>query len=121
MSELIAKFRYFPDDALVPFRQEDLNRIGQRHGATLSIQEIKGKNTRILPVNILVEETHGTPVEEATQTVLTLSAGDTTAFRKAVREIIDTYRGPVPIWGLYGSSPQAEIIANEELDKNDGW
>lgn len=121
MSELVAKMRYFPDDALVPFRPEDLARIGQRHGVGVAIQEVKGSGARVLPGNILVEETHGSPVEAATQTVLTVTAESEDAFRRCVREVIDTYRGPVPIWGLWGSTERAELIVNELLDENDGW
>lgn len=119
--ELVAKMRWFPDDALVPIREQDLERIGQKHGASLEMEEIKGRDTRVLAGDILVEETRDLPIEEATQVVVTVAAGNEESFRRCVRELIDTYRGPVPAWGLWGSAPRAETIVNEELDRDDGW
>ncbi len=121
MSELIAKMRWFPDDALIPIRSDDLDRIGRKHGAVLALEEVENMDSRLLPGGIQVEETHGIPVEAATQSIVTVEAKDERSFRSCVREVIDTYRGPVPIWGLYGSTPEAEVIASELLDQNDGW
>ncbi|MDP2661403.1 MAG: hypothetical protein Q8R28_11815 [Dehalococcoidia bacterium] len=121
MSELVAKMRWFPKDALIPIKSEDLDRIGRKHSVVLTLEEVTGKNSRMLPGGIQVEETHGIPVESATQCIVTVKAKDEGSFRRCVREVIDTYRGPVPIWGLYGSTPEAEVIANELLDQNDGW
>ena len=121
MSEFVAKMRWFPKDALVPLRTEDLKKIGQKHGVTLSLEEVKANDARVLPGKILVEETHQKAIEEATQSIVTIEAKDEASFRRCVRELIDTYRAPVPIWGLYGSTAQAEIIANELMDQNDGW
>lgn len=121
MVELMAKMRYFPDDALVPIREQDLKRIGRRYGVDLAVEEIKGQGARILPGDILVEETREVPIGKATQTIVTVEAGNEESFRRCVRELIDTYRGPVPIWGLSGSTERAEAIANELLDQDDGW
>ena len=121
MSEFIAKMRWFPHDALIPIRSEDLDRIGRKHGVFLALEEVTGKDSRMLPGGIQVEETHGIPVDSATQSIVTVKAKDERSFRSCVREVIDIYRGPVPIWGLYGSTPEAEVIASELLDQNDGW
>lgn len=121
MSELIARMRWFPNDALVPIKSEDLRKIGQRLGVALSLEEVKGTGTEMLPGKILVEATHQKPIEAATQSIVTIEAGDEASFRRCIRELVDTYRAPVPIWGLYGSEARAEIIANEEIDRDDGW
>lgn len=121
MSELIAKMRWFPKDALVPITTADLKQIGQKHGVTISLEEVKATDSRVLPGKILVEETHEKAIEAATQSIVTVKAKDEQSFRHCVRELIDIYRAPVPIWGLYGSTAQAELIANELMDQNDGW
>ncbi|MDO8692069.1 MAG: hypothetical protein Q7R39_19025 [Dehalococcoidia bacterium] len=121
MSELVAKMRWFPDDALIPIKSEDLDRIGRKHGVVLALEEVRGRDSRMLPGGIQVEETHGVAIDSATQSIVTVKAKDEGSLRRCVREVIDTYRGPVPIWGLYGSTPEAEVIANELLDQDDGW
>lgn len=121
MNKLTAKMRYFPDDALVHILEADLKRIGQKHGARLAKEEITGPAQEMLPGGVMVENTRELPIEKSTQTVVTVEADDEGAFRRCVRELIDTYRGPVPAWGLWGSTERAEIIANELLDQDDGW
>lgn len=121
MSKLVAKLRYFPDDALKTFRADDLNKIGQKYGVKLSVQEVAGKGQKVLPGGILCEEARDIPIEAATQSVVTVEADNLEPFKRCVREVIDTYRGPVPIWGLWGSTPEAESIVNDMLDENDGW
>lgn len=120
MQELIAKLRYFPDDALIPIKEEDLKRTGQKHGVRLALEEVVGQH-RVLPGQVMVEDTWELPIEGATQSVVTVEAESEDAFRRCVRELIDTYRGPVPRWGLWGSSERAESIINELLDQDDGW
>lgn len=121
MNKLIAKMRYFPDDALIPILEADLKRIGQKHGVRLAKEGITGPAQEILPGGVMVENTRELPIEKATQTVVTVEADDEGAFRRCVWELIVTYRGPVPAWGLWGSTALAETIANELLDQDDGW
>ncbi len=121
MSELIARMRWFPKDALLTITEDNLKKIGQKHGVTLSLEEVKGTGTRVLPGKIVVEETHQKTIETTTQSIVTVEAPSEESFRRCVRELIDTYRAPVPIWGLYGSTPRAELIANELMDQDDGW
>lgn len=121
MNKLIAKMRYFPDDALVPILGADLKRIGQKHEVRLTIEDITGPAQEMLPGGVMVENTRELPIEKSTQTVVTVEADDEGAFRRCVRELIVTYRGPVPAWGLWGSTALAEAIANELLDQDDGW
>ena len=121
MSELLGKMRWYPGDALVPFRQDDLKRIGQKHGVRLGLKEIVGEKQKVLPGGVIVEWGWEMPIDGATQSIVTLEANSEDAFRQCVRELIDTYRGPVPMWGAYGSTKRAEAIINEELDRNDWW
>jgi hypothetical protein len=121
MGELIAKLRWFPDDALIPIKGEDLSKIAQKYGVRLTLEEIVGPNQEVLPGGVVVEDTRELPIERATQSVVTVEAEGEEAFRRCVRELIDTYRGPVPMWGLWGSTERAEEVVNELLDQNDGW
>lgn len=121
MPELLGKMRWYPGDALVPVKEADLVKIGQRHGVRLSLLEIVGKSQKVLPGGVIVEWGWEQPIDEATQSVVTIEAGDEASFRRCVRELIDTYRGPVPMWGMWGSSKRAEELINELLDERDGW
>ena len=121
MPELLGKMRWYPGDALVPIKEADLRKIGRKNGVSLSLQEIVGKAQKVLPGGVMVEWGWEMPIDEATQSIVTIKAGDEAAFRQCVRELIDTYRGPVPMWGMWGSSKQAEAIVNELLDQDDGW
>lgn len=121
MAELLGKMRWYPGDAAAPIQEADLRRIGQKHGVRLSLQETAGKDQKVLPGDVIVEWSWEMPIEAATQSVVAIEAGDEASFRRCVRELIDTYRGPVPMWGMWGSDKQAEAIINEILDQNDGW
>lgn len=121
MSELLGKMRWYPGDALVRIREDDLKKIGRKHGVRLSLTEIVGEKQKVLPGGVIVEWGWEMPIDKATQSIVTLEADGENAFRQCVRELIDTYRGPVPMWGAYGSDKRAEAIINEELDKSDGW
>ncbi len=121
MPELLGKMRWYPGDALVPIKEADLKKIGRKNRVSLSLQEIVGKAQKVLPGGVMVEWGWEMPIDEATQSIVTIEAGDEAAFRQCVRELIDTYRGPVPMGGMWGSSKQAEAIVNELLDQDDGW
>ena len=121
MAELLGKMRWFPGDALIPIRQNQLDQIGTKHGVRLSMSEITGQNQQVLPGGVIVEWNWEKPIDEATQTIVTIEAENEESFRQCVRELVDTYRGPVPMWGMWGSTRQAESIINELLDQDDCW
>lgn len=115
------KMRWYPGDALIPIKEAGLKAIAKKHGVGLSLAETIGQKPRILPGGVMVEESWEIPIDEATQSVVTIEASDEASFRRAVRDLIDTYRGPVPMWGMWGSSKRVENIINELLDERDGW
>ncbi len=121
MAELLGKMRWFPGDALIPIRQNQLDEIGAKHRVHLSMSEVTGQNQKVLPGGVVVEWNWEKPIDEATQTIVTIKAENEQSFRRCVRELIDTYRGPVPMWGMWGSTKQAEDIINELLDQDDCW
>lgn len=121
MAELLGKMRWYPGDALVPIKESGLREIAQKHGVSLSLQEVVGKSQKVLPGGVIVEWGWEMPIDEATQSIVTIEAEDEVSFRRCVRELIDTYRGPVPMWGMWGSSKKVENIINELLDQDDGW
>lgn len=121
MAMIQGKMRWYPGDALIPIKEADLKAIAKKHGVGLSLAETIGQKQRILPGGVMVEESWEIPIDEATQSVVTIEASDEASFRRCVRELIDTYRGPVPMWGMWGSSKRVENIINELLDERDGW
>ena len=121
MPELLGKMRWYPGDPLIPIREEDLEKIAQKHGVRVDLQEIVGQGQRVLAGDVVVEPGWEMPIDTATQSVVLIEAADEKRFRECVRELIDTYRGPVPIWGMWGSTKRAEAIINELLDESDGW
>lgn len=121
MPELSAKMRWYPGDALIPIQRDRLDQLGKKHGVELSLTEIVGKEQKVLPGDVVVEWNWEKSIDDSTQTVIGIEATDESAFRRCVREIVDTYRGPVPIWGMWGSTKRAENIINELLDERDGW
>ncbi len=121
MPELSGKMRWYPGDALIPIQQDRLDQIGKKHGVQISLSEIVGQKQQILPGGVVVEWNWEKSIDESTQTIVGIEASNEAAFRGCVRDLIDSYRGPVPIWGLWGSTKRAENIINELLDERDGW
>ncbi len=121
MAELLGKMRWFPGDALIPIRQDGLDRIARKHGVRLLLKEIEGKTQKVLPGGVIVERSWEASIDEATQSIVTIESKDERSLRSCVRELIDTYRGPVPMWGMWGSSKRVENIINELLDQDDCW
>lgn len=121
MPELLGKMRWYPGDALVPIKQDRLDQISKKHGVKVSLEDVVGQNQQVLPGGVVVEWNWERSIDESTQSIVTIETANEESFRKCVREIIDTYRGPVPIWGMWGSTKRAENIINELLDERDGW
>jgi len=85
------------------------------------LKEIEGKTQKVLPGGVIVERSWEASIDEATQSIVTIESKDERSLRSCVRELIDTYRGPVPMWGMWGSSKRVENIINELLDQDDCW
>jgi hypothetical protein len=120
MPTLTGKFRYYPGDALVEIRQEDLEKIAHRCGVGITLNEVKGKDLSI-EGKMGLEETGNKSLEEVTQTVVTISAPTERALRECLRRMIDKYRAPRTVYSTWGSDERAKEIFTELTDEWDGW
>ncbi len=120
MVSLMGKLRWYPGDALVEIRQEDLEKIADQCGVDFSLNEVKGKDF-FTEGEMVLEETGNKPLEEVTQTVVTISAPTELAFRECLLRIIDKYRAPRTVYSMWGSDERAKEIFQEVADAWDGW
>ncbi len=117
---LIGKFRYYPGDALVEIRKEDLGKIAQQCGGAITLDDIKGKDF-CTEGEIIFERTENEPLEEVTQIVVAISAPTEESFRECVLKIIQKYRAPRTVYSAWGSDERAKEIFEELADAWDGW
>jgi hypothetical protein len=120
MQTLTGKLRWYPGDALVEIKREDLEKIAHQCGGDITLNEVKGKDL-FTEGKMVLEETGNKPLEEATQTVVTISAPTEHAFRECLLRIIDRYRAPRTVYSTWGSDERAKEIFAELADKWDGW
>jgi len=124
MEELIAVLRYFPLDPVTnppnPIRKADLDKIARETGASISLDKVINKD-RTVNGDVIREETMNSTIEEVSQEAITVSCGDETAFRSAVRALFKLYRAPRTVFGTWGSSPRGREIVYRLCDEYDGW
>lgn len=120
MTELVAKLRWFPGDPLVEIKEDDLRKLSDRYGATLSLEQVSGPSG-MTEEEMDREETMGSTIEEITQTVITVSSDEEAAFKETLRELFRIYRSPRPVYGTWGSSEKGKDIVDDLMDENDGW
>ena len=120
MQILTGKLRWYPGDALVEIRRVDLEKIANQCGAGITLNEVKGKDL-FAEGELVLEETGNKPLEEVTQTVVTVSAPTEHAFRECLLKIIDKYRAPRTVYSMWGSDGKAKEIFDELADAWDGW
>ena len=120
MTEIIAKLRWYPGDALVEIKDGDLKRLAEKYGTNVSREDVTGKN-RSTREGITYENTVDSKLEEITQTVVTISAQNEEAFRKSVSDIIKKYRAPRTVYGTWGSTEKGTEITQELMERDDGW
>ena len=120
MQTLTGKLRYYPGDALVEIKQEDLEKIANRYKVHITVHEVKAKDL-FTEGKMVLEETADKPLEEVTQTVVTLSAPTEHAFKQCLLRIIDKYRAPRTVYSTWGSDERAKEIFQEVADQWDGW
>jgi hypothetical protein len=120
VSNLTGKLRWYPGDALVEIRQEDLGKIAHSCGAKIILDEVRGKDA-FIEGEMVLEETGNKALEEVTQTVVTISAPTELAFRECLLKIIDKYRAPRTVYSTWGSDEGAKAIFAELADAWDGW
>jgi len=120
MPTLTGKFRYYPGDALVEIRREDLEKIARQCGVTITLDEVKGRDF-FTEGDRTLERTENEPLEEVTQTVVAISAPTEQAFRKCLLKIINKYRAPRTVYSAWGSDERAKEIFEELASVWDGW
>ncbi len=120
MQRLMGKLRWYPGDALIEIKLEDLEKIAHQWGASIILDEVKGKNF-FHEGKMVLEETEKEPLEEVTQTVVTISAPTEHAFRECLLKMIDKYRAPRTVYSTWGSDERAQEIFQEVADVWDGW
>jgi len=120
MQTLAGKLRWYPGDASVEIRHEDLEKIGNECGANVTLNEVKGKDL-FTEGKMVLEETGKKSLEEITQTVVTISAPTEHAFRECLLRIIDKYRAPRTVYSMWGSDERARHIFEELANAWDGW
>jgi len=120
MLKIVGKLRWYPGDASVEIRQQDLDKIAQDYGVSISIDEVKGRHF-VTDREMVYEETMNGSLEEITQTVVTLVADTEHGFRSCVRQLIDKYKAPRTPYSTWGSDERAKEIIAELTDECDGW
>ncbi len=120
MQSLTGKLRWYPGDALVEINREDLEKIAHQCGVNITLNEVEGKDF-FTEGEMVLEETGKEPLEEVTQTVVTISAPAEHAFRECLLRIINKYRAPRTVYSTWGSDEQARKIFGEVADAWDGW
>jgi len=124
MEEIMAKLRWLPlgptCGPAVPIKKDDLDKIGKKFGVDISMEEVISKNMK-MEGDTIREDTMESTLEEITQTVVTVSAKNESAFRNAVRELIKKYYAPRTTQSFWGSTDKGKLIITELLDEHDGW
>jgi hypothetical protein len=117
---LTGKLRWYPGDALVEIKQEDLEKIADQCGVHISLNEVEAKDL-FTEGEMVLEETGKKSLEEVTQTVVTISAPTEETFRECVLRMVDKYRAPRAVYSTWGSDERAKEIFEEVVDAWDGW
>jgi hypothetical protein len=117
---LTGKLRWYPGDALVEIKQEDLEKIADQCGVHIRLNEVETKDL-LTEGEMVLEETGKKSLEEVTQTVVTISAPTEDTFRECVLRMVDKYRAPRAVYSTWGSDERAKEIFEEVVDTWDGW
>lgn len=124
MPQFIATLRYFPLGAVAgtaePIIKSDIETLAKKHGISVELDEIKGENAEIKG-DVITEETMNNPIEEITQSAITVSSDNETAFKNAVQDLIKKYRAPRTVYGTLGSNEAGRAIVSRLCDIYDGW
>ncbi len=120
MQTLTGKLRWYPGDALVEIRREDLKKIANQYNVQITVDEVKAKDL-FTEGEMVMEETGNKSLEEVTQTVITISAPTEHSFKDCILSLIDKYRAPRTVYSTWGSDERAKEIFQEVADHWDGW
>jgi hypothetical protein len=112
----LVKLRYYPGDPLREIRNDDLAKIAQGCGVTIALEAVGQEQ-----ITGGYEKTIDRPLEEITQTVITVEGDDEPALRKGLQQVFAAYRSPRTVFALWGSDPSGMAIARETIEEMDGW
>ena len=112
----LVKLRYYPGDPLREIRKDDLAKIAQGSGLAIAMEAVGQEE----PAGGY-EKTLDRPLEEITQTVITVEGDDEPSVRKGLRQVFAAYRAPRTVFALWGSDPAGMAIARETIEEMDGW
>ncbi|MBU2547592.1 MAG: hypothetical protein KKB20_04190 [Proteobacteria bacterium] len=117
MAEYKVHLRYFVGDPLETIRQEDLDLIAGRFGVEMAVNKI---DNREFKDGMMREETLGRAIEDITQDVITVVAGDEAALRGVLAEVYDRYRSPRTPYGFWGSTEEGRDVARDLIEETGG-
>lgn len=120
MQTLTGTLRWYPGDASVEIRQEDLEKIAHQCGVSITLNKVKGEDF-FTEGKMVLEETGNKSLEEVTQTIVTILAPTEHALKDCFLRMIDKYRAPRTVYSTWGSDERAKEIFNEVTDSWDGW
>jgi hypothetical protein len=124
MPEIIVKLRYFPLGAIagpaVAIVKSDIDSIASKHGVTIDVEEVKGKNVQIAG-DVIREETMDSTVEDVTQSVITVTTDNEKNGSEALKAVIKKYRSPRTVFGSLGSNEKGKLLVARICDEHDGW
>jgi hypothetical protein len=121
MQTLTGKLRWYPGDALVEIRHEDLKKIADQCGVNITVNEVV-ENDFIAERKIVLEKGgKDLLLEEVPQTIVTISAPNEHTFRECLLKVIEKYRAPRTVYSMWGSDERAKEIFQELADAWDGW
>lgn len=124
MSQYKAVLRYFPLGPVAgpkkAITKSGLTDLLKSCGVNFAVDEIRGKNA-VMEGGGLKEETMNCPIEEISQTVVTLEADNEQQLKSALKQVLQTYRAPRTVFGFLGSNEPARMLIDEVCNENDGW
>jgi hypothetical protein len=124
MPQFIATLRYFPVGLVAgapePIVKSDIEKLAQKYGVSIELEEVTGENAEIKG-DVIIEETMNHSIEEITQSAITISSDDETVFKNAIQELIRKYRSPRTVYGTVGSNEAGKAIVSRLCDVYDGW
>jgi hypothetical protein len=112
----LVKLRYYPGDPLQEIQKDDLAKIAQECGLAIATEAVGQEG----PAGGY-EKTLDRPLEEITQTVITVQGDDEPSLRSGLQQVIARYRAPRTVFALWGSNPEGMAIARETIEEMDGW
>jgi hypothetical protein len=124
MPQFIATLRYFPVGLVAgapePIVKSDIYKLAQKYGVSIELEEVTGKDAEIKG-DVINEETMNHAIEEITQSAITVSSDDETAFKNAVQELIKKFSAPRTVYGTLGSNNAGKAVISRLCDVYDGW